>query len=326
YVFETLLAKARVSQASLIDFLKQRNAEYREFYVINAILVKGSRSLANEIAARSDVARIVGNPVIPGIMPVRPEGQEGAETANSLATGPGAVEPGISYINAPEVWAMGFTGQGIVIGGQDTGVEWGHPTLQQQYRGWNGASADHDFNWHDSVHKNGGSCGPDTKAPCDDLNHGTHTIGSAVGTDGGANQIGVAPSAKFIACRNMDQGNGTPASYLECFEFFLAPYPVGATSALGNPAKAPDITVNSWGCPPSEGCEPDTLKLAVEAHRAAGIMTVVSAGNAGARGCGSVNDPPALYDAVYSIGAFNAANGEIASFSSRGPVTIDASN
>src|SRR5262249_22016459 len=32
YVFETLLAKARVSQASLIDFLKQRNAEYREFY------------------------------------------------------------------------------------------------------------------------------------------------------------------------------------------------------------------------------------------------------------------------------------------------------
>ena len=37
------------------------------------------------------------------------------------------------------VWALGFTGQGVVIGGQDTGYEWDHPALKSQYRGWNGS-------------------------------------------------------------------------------------------------------------------------------------------------------------------------------------------
>ena len=323
FVFDALRAKAGASQASLVEFLVQRNAEYRPFYIINALLVKGSRALANEIAARADVARVVGNPALPGVMPIKPDP---SETPNLATATPDAIEPGVAYIRAPEVWAMGFTGQGLVIGGQDTGVQWDHPALQKQYRGWDGAGASHDYNWHDGIHKNGGACGPDSKTPCDDLDHGTHTLGAAIGTDGGANQIGVAPGAKFIACRNMDQGNGTPASYLECFEFSLAPYPVGATPAEGNPARAPDITVNSWGCPPSEGCEPDTLKFAVEAQRAAGIMTIVSAGNDGVKGCGSVSDPPALYDATYSVGAFDAVTGAIASFSSRGPVTIDGSN
>ena len=90
--------------------------------------------------------------------------------------------------------------------------------------------------------------------PCDDFFHGTHTIGTAIGDDGGTNQIGMAPGAKWIGCRNMDQGNGTPARYIECMEFFLAPYPLGCTPNEGDPTKAPDITTNSWGCPASEGC------------------------------------------------------------------------
>ena len=73
------------------------------------------------------------------------------------------------------------------------------------------------------------------QAPCDDKGHGTHTIGTAIGDDGMGNQIGMAPGAKWIGCRNMDQGNGTPARYIECMEFFLAPYPVGGTPAQGDP-------------------------------------------------------------------------------------------
>lgn len=322
YVFETLLAKARDTQPRLLGWLDERKIEHKPFYIVNAILVKGSRDVALELAVREDVARLEGNPQLRGIQPVSVD-DNGA--ANLFEQQP-MIEPGVNYIRAPEVWALGFTGQGIVIGGQDTGVMWDHPALQKQYRGWDGVSANHDYNWHDSIHSQGGACGFDSKTPCDDNNHGTHTLGSAVGADGAANQIGVAPGSKFIACRNMDQGNGTPATYLECFEFFLAPYPVGAAPAQGNPSKAPDITTNSWSCPPSEGCSPDTLKSAVEAQRAAGIMTVVSAGNEGRNGCSSVADPPALYDASYSVGAFSASTGEIASFSSRGPVTIDGSN
>ena len=118
------------------------------------------------------------------------------------------------------------------------------------------------------------------------------------------NQIGMAPGARWIGCRNMDQGNGTPANYLECMEFFLAPYPLNGTPAQGDPDKAPDITTNSWGCPASEGCAPGTLQQAVEAQRAAGIMMVVAAGNAGPS-CSTVDDTPGIYDAVYSVGAFD---------------------
>ncbi len=323
-VFNALRATAQASQASLIALLTQRNISFKSFHIINALLVRGSRDLANEIAARADVARVVGNPTLPGLQPIE---TEPANLANEQNAPEQTVEPGLRFIRAPEVWAMGFTGQGVVLGGQDTGVQWDHPALQARYRGWDGATANHDFNWHDSVHGiGGGGCGPDTKAPCDDFDHGSHTVGTALGTDGGSNQIGVAPGSKFIACRNMDRGIGTPASYLECFEFFLAPYPVNGTPAQGDPAKAPDITINSWGCPPIEGCEPDTLRRAVDAHRAAGILTVVSAGNDGVRGCGTVADPPSFYASSYAVGAFDAGTGLIASFSSRGPVLADASN
>jgi serine protease AprX len=108
--------------------------------------------------------------------------------------------------------------------------------------------------------------------PCDDIGHGTHTIGTAAGDDGTGNQIGMAPGAQWIGCRNMDQGNGTPARYIECMEWLLAPYPIG--DGQGDPLKAPDITSNSWVCPPSEGCSANTLQAAVEAQAAAGIMMV----------------------------------------------------
>jgi len=320
YVRDLLLARAQAAQGPLLDWLRERGVAHRPFYIVNAIWVRGPREVAEALAARPEVERLEGNPQIQQ-PPVEPEGDE----SERLTRGPSAVEPGVSYIRAPEVWAMGFTGQGLTIGGADTGVEWAHPALRARYRGTNGEGASHDYNWHDAVHAANDRCPPDAPEPCDDSSHGTHTVGTAVGEDDAGSRIGVAPGAQFIACRNMNRGAGTPASYLECFEFFLAPYPTAATPAEGDPAKAPDVTINSWGCPPSEGCAPETLRAAVEAHRAAGIMTVVSAGNRGP-GCATVIDPPAHYDAAYTVGAFNAATGEIAPFSSRGPVALDASN
>src|SRR6266852_9513107 len=108
-------------------------------------------------------------------------------------------------------------------------------------------------------------------------------------------------------------------------EFFLAPYPVNGTPDQGDPTLAPDITINSWGCPTSEGCSVDTLQAAVEAQAAAGIMMVVAAGNYGSL-CSTLTDPPSFYAASYTAGALNTGTDTIASFSSRGPVTIDGSN
>jgi subtilisin family serine protease len=81
---------------------------------------------------------------------------------------------------------------------------------------------------------------------------------------------------------------------------------------------------NSWGCPELEGCDAGSLGNAVRALRAAGIFVVASAGNNGPR-CGSVAEPIALFDAAFSVGAVNEF-GELAAFSSRGPVTEDGSN
>lgn len=325
FVRDALMAKAQNSQAPLLNWLRSRRIEHRSFYIVNAIWVKATREILMEIAARPEVARIEGNPRIKNVEPVKISDEEMQAAINFVTAAPMAIEPGVSYIRAPEAWSQGSTGQGIVIGGQDTGVQWDHPALKNHYRGWDGVTANHNYNWHDSIHSGGGVCGPDSPVPCDDNNHGTHTLGTAVGDDGGGNQIGVAPGAKFIACRNMDQGNGTPASYLECFEFFLAPYPVGGNSSQGDPSKAPDITTNSWACPTSEGCSPGTLFSAVEAQRAAGIMPVFAAGNSGSA-CSTVTDPPGIYDSSYTVGAVSSSTGTVASFSSRGPVTVDGSN
>src|SRR4029077_18618769 len=52
---------------------------------------------------------------------------------------------------------------------------------------------------------------------------------------------------------------------------------------------------------------------------------VAAAGNSGS-GCSTVTDPPSLYAAVYTVGALSTGTDSLASFSSRGPVTADASN
>jgi subtilisin family serine protease len=320
YVYDALRAKSQSTQGPILQWLRERGIEHRSFYIVNAILVKGSREIAEALASRPDVARVEGNPHIRNALP---QPDVSAETP-SQPQPPQTIEPGIAYTHAPDVWALGFRGQGITVAGADTGQRWTHNALKPHYRGWDGQNADHNYNWHDSIHDSvGNPCGNNSPFPCDDNGHGTHTIGTAVGDDGAGNQIGMAPGAKWIGCRNMDQGDGTPERYMECMQWFLAPYPIGG--GQGDPLRAPDVTSNSWVCPPSEGCSPNTLQAAVEAQAAAGIMMVAGAGNDGPA-CSTVMYPPAIYAASYTVGALNTGQDVVASFSSRGPVTVDGSN
>jgi serine protease AprX len=318
FVYQTLREKAQRTQGPIIEWLRERNIENQSFYIVNVILVKGTREIAAALAARPDVARVEGNPHIQNPLP-QPETVE-----ESPQQRPATIEPGIQYTHAPDVWSLGFMGEGIVVASADTGVRWTHNALKPHYRGWDGQNADHDYNWHDSIHDSvGNPCGNDSPEPCDDVAHGSHTTGTMIGDDGAGNQIGMAPAAKWIGCRNMDAGNGTPARYIECMQWFLAPTRIGGGDP--DPTKAPDITNNSWECPASEGCSFDTLQAAVEAQAAAGIMMVSAAQNSGP-GCSTVQNPPGIYEATYSAGALNTGTDTIAGFSSRGPVTADGSN
>jgi subtilisin family serine protease len=308
-VYEKLSGRARSSQARVRDELKKAGIPFRSLYLVNGLAVRGDLALARRLARHGEIARIVGDPVVRGI---ELEASEAAPDSPSAAP-----EWGIAKIEADKVWSLdGVHGEGVVVASADTGVEWTHPAIMGKYRGWNGTTASHDFNWFDAI--------ADLAAPIDDHNHGTHTTGTMVGADGGGNQIGVAPGARWIACRNMDHGNGTPSTYIACNQFFLAPFPHGGDPELdGDPSKAPHIVNNSWECPPSEGCDLVVLKASFAALKSAGILSVDAAGNSGPS-CSSVSTPPAIYDEVFVAGATDSAN-LLASFSSRGPVAVDGS-
>jgi len=305
YVYEALVETAERAQAPLRAELDALGVPYRPYYVMNMIRVDGHRWLVRRFEGRPGVAQVLLNPNVreyPRRLPL-PYGGDDAPTDR--------VQPNLAAIHADDAWALGVTGEGIVVAGQDTGYDWTHPALQPHYRGWDGQDADHDYNWHDAW--------DDVAEPFDDDSHGTHTMGTVLGDDGGGNRTGVAPGAQWIGCRNMRRGFGNPGAYAECIEFFLAPYPHGGDPFTdGDVGMAPHVVSNSWGCPDFEGCLPGTLEPAVDALRAAGIMMVVSAGNDGPA-CGTATTPPANYDAAFSVGA-TGGDGQVVGFSSRGPV------
>ncbi len=318
YVFNTLQQTALRTQAQLTTILEQNNADFRSFVIVNAVWVKGDINLIQAIAQLNEVAELQANPTT--------QFQAPRQEAEDPGRSPSAIEWGITRIGADDVWAEGYTGQGIIVAGQDTGYEWDHPALIKNYKGWDGTNVDHNYNWHDAIHSNGGNnpCGVDSTEPCDDNNHGTHTMGTMIGTDGADNQIGVAPGAKFICCRNMDQGNGTPATYLECYNWFLAPTDI--MNANPTPSKAPHVINNSWSCPESEGCNSSNwwmMQTAVNNLRNAGVVVVVSAGNSGSS-CETIRTPSAIFDESYTVGSTTITDA-LSNFSSRGPVTVDGS-
>ena len=142
---------------------------------------------------------------------------------------------------------------------------------------------------------------------------------------GGSNQIGMAPDAQWIGCRNMNQGFGSIASYTECFEFFIAPTDLNDQNP--NPANGPrrDQQLVGLRAVATRGLRrPERAATGrVQNTRAAGITVVVSAGNSGS-GCSSVEWPAAIYDESLTVGAVDSSD-NIVGFSSRGPVTIDGS-
>ena len=334
FVFDRLMATAQRSQARAMELLNEHNTGGNTLFIANALSVDAASSeLVRQLALLPEVKHISADPWIFFHGP--------AETQGTFVAERNGVEWGVAHVHAPEVWSLGFSGQGITVGGADTGYEWTHPALKGKYRGWDEASATavHQYNWHDVIHEYSplnldsmgnpvgtNPCGLSAQEPCDDHFHGTHTMGTMTGDDGFGNQTGVAPGAKWVGCRNMERGWGRPSSYLECFQWFLAPTDLGGQNA--DPAKAPHVINNSWYCDYVEGCTDLTvsgiLHDAVINLKASGVFVVVSNGNFGS-GCATTYGPPAYFEESFSVGAIRS-NDTIANFSSRGPVTIDGSN
>ena len=310
--YQRLVEHAERTQAGLRRDLERWRIGFTPYYLVNGLEVDGGAGVRAWLARRSDVDRVLVSPrlrPLPAPVPV----------ARGTTGAPRGPQWNVTQVKADQVWtALGVTGRDIVIGTSDSGVDGAHPALRNGFRGG-------DDSWYDPW--NG------TREPTDRGGHGTHTLGSAVGRapDGAIPRripedapaatpgaVGVAPGARWIGCVNLDRNFGSPARYLDCLEFMLAPFPHGGNPLRdGRPERAPHILTNSWGCPDLEGCDESALRPATAALAAAGLFVVAAAGNTGPF-CDSVDDPPAIYPDVVTVGAVNRG-GTVTDFSSRGP-------
>jgi subtilisin family serine protease len=292
--YRRLVDHAERTQAPLRRELDRWGLDYTPYYLVNALLVDAGPAVREWLSQRSDVDRVLID------QRLRPLPEPAPATRGERVSPPGPPLWNIRLINADRAWdELRATGRGIVIGSSDSGVDGTHPLVRPSFRGG-------DDSWYDPWNATG--------RPTDRNGHGTHTVGTAVGQFG----VGVAPGAQWIGCVNLDRNLGSPSRYLECLQFMLAPFGRGGDALRdGRPARAAHVLTNSWGCPEIEGCDLDSLRPATAALRAAGIFMVAAAGNSGP-GCGSVEDPPAPYEDVFTVGAVDR-RGTVTSFSSRGP-------
>ena len=327
FVFDALQRNAR-RHTGLLARLGRAGLRHEHLWAANAVFVAGADAAAVERLRheRGVIAlRAVPTWRIDALErePVVPPGRKVALAARSATP-----TWGLRFLGVPEVWAQGVRGAGAVVGGADTGFDWDHPALRAAYRGSTGATVEHAYNWYDGVREPfpgstpDNPCGFGARVPCDDGFHGTHTMGTMVG-ETADELIGVAPEASWIACRNMDRNNGTPATYLACFQFFLAPTDLDGDNP--RPELAPDVIANSWYCPASEGCNDSNFSDfddIIDALRAAGTVVVASAGNSGRSGCNTISRVPARAPGAFVVGAHDSL-GTIAAFSARGDARVD---
>jgi hypothetical protein len=92
YVYDALRNKSQTTQGPILQWLRERGIEHRSFYIVNAILVKGSREIVEALASRRDVARVEGNPHIQNVV-LQPG--HVVETPSQPQT-PATIEPGIN--------------------------------------------------------------------------------------------------------------------------------------------------------------------------------------------------------------------------------------
>ncbi len=310
-VITALQKKAAETQGNLINYLANREAngdvfQYQSFWVANMLMIEAKPSVYQELMMRMDIAEMDLDAFLELERPVEVgESDEG--------NGSETVEIGLRVIKAPQLWAMGITGQGRLLMNIDTGVYPNHPAYWHKWRG-NFVPANQA--WFDP--------GGGTTTPSDCDGHGSHTIGTMVGrSTTTADTIGVAIDAQWIAAKTICSSPHTSNS-IAAFQWAMNPD--------GNPSTItdmPDAISCSWYDPNTTNECSGLYKQTLDAVEASGIAVVFSAGNNGPN-ASTITMPKNINTNevnVFAVGAIDATlysggnNNPIASFSSRGPST-----
>ncbi len=299
-VIDRLKTTAKETQSELLSFLQAQRStgrvqEVHSFWIYNGLAVTADADTVLTLAARPDVRTI------------REDGWRGWLEPSTIGESQpqldrNEVEWNIVQVRAELAWdALGLDGTGVTVAIMDTGVDWQHPALLEQYRGYKpGGLAIHHGNWQ---------CTTDEGYlyPGDGHGHGTHVAGIAVGKRlDGSSAIGVAPAARWIAVKMLNDAGYAYDSWIHAaFEWLLAP--------AGDPGLAPDVINGSWG---SALSAEETFRADLQAIRAVGIVPVFAAGNDGPNALSIHN--PASYPEAIAVGATDDLD-QVATFSSRGP-------
>ncbi len=204
---------------------------------------------------------------------------------------------GVKRIRAGVVHGGGNKGTGVKVALLDTGIDYNHPDLDDNYRGGK-----------DFVN--------DDNNPMDDSSnsHGTHVAGTIAAEDNGIGVVGVAPEVELYALKVMDEnGSGYFSDIIAALDWIVDYNNFNP----GNPIR---VTNNSYGSTSDPG---SAVRQAFDRAAAAGVLHVASAGNGGSGGSrrwwrpSSTVGYPARYNSVMAIAATDQ-NDNRASWSSTG--------
>ena len=312
FVVNELKEFANASQYDLRHSLAEmeRNGmvtEPRILWMANALGLSANKAAINDLARRNDIL-IIGYNIERNWIP--------EDEAPRPASATREITQNVTQVNADDVWALGFTGEGVVVAVIDTGVNYNHLDLADHL--WDGGS---EFPHHGyDVYNNDND-------PMDDHGHGSHCSGTVCGDGTAGSQTGMAPDATLmcVKCLNANGGGGAE------------PISAGIQWAVEHGC---DMFSMSLGIASSSIAERTLLRNMCVAALDAGVVAAIAAGNEGnqtwqypipnnVRVPGSC--PPPYMDDVQAenpgeltcsvcIGAVNY-NDAAANFTSRGPVT-----
>jgi subtilisin family serine protease len=203
-------------------------------------------------------------------------------------------------VKAPEAWAQGYTGQGVVVAVLDTGIDYNHSDLKNNI--WTntkdvpGNGIDDDGNGYiDDVY--GWNFADENNYTLDGYGHGTHVAGTIAGENNSYGVTGIAYNTKIMPVKVLgDDGSGSYNAITN-----------GIYYAVNNGANV--INLSLGGDYPNS-----SLESAIEYASSKGVTVVMAAGNEG----DSRPSYPARYANKYGIavGAVDS-NNNLASFSDR---------
>jgi len=309
-VVGALKETASRTQRSLLSFLERAEEEGKvedvtPFWLANMVGASVKEELLYDLACRADVYAVYYDREEKLIEPV----SFGTPDYGSLSK----AQWNLTMIKADSAWAMGYTGEGVLVANLDTGVEADHPSLHDNWRGFDPRYAGHpEWAWRDSLTQ--------TTYPWDSSYHGTHTMGSQCGIDSNTGDtIGVAIGAEWIAASDVDRGGNLAersGRYIKCLEWLTEP-----AREQTQPWHIPATVSNSWGHSlynfPNDPCD-DRYWEVLDNMAAAGIIVLFSAGNEGSDGLRVPGNRKTTDYNAFAVGAVDESK-NAAYFSARGP-------